>query len=156
MHRCNIPFRCLMCRSFRRNAKRFAHTTIHLQLLLVDSHPDHNWRNSNPRERDGIFICCCRFLGWCLNLRNHRWKHRFVYEIRATLCPPPPFAPWILRPAITGNKNKMSLIFLGSMISNMNVARVEFQNRMDGVKQYMAFRKVGGELEARVSLLHTR
>jgi hypothetical protein len=36
------------------------------------------------------------------------------------------------------------------MISNMNVARVEFQNRMDGVKQYMAFRKVGGELEARV------
>ncbi|CAO1302725.1 unnamed protein product [Diamesa serratosioi] len=39
---------------------------------------------------------------------------------------------------------------IGSMISNMNVARVEFQNRMDGVKQYMAFRRVGGELEARV------
>lgn len=38
------------------------------------------------------------------------------------------------------------------MISNINVARVEFQNRMDGVKQYMAFRKVGHELEARVSL----
>uniref|UniRef100_A0A1A9VTA8 Uncharacterized protein n=1 Tax=Glossina austeni TaxID=7395 RepID=A0A1A9VTA8_GLOAU len=36
------------------------------------------------------------------------------------------------------------------MISNMNVSRVEFQNRMDGVKQYMAFRKVGHELEARV------
>lgn len=42
-------------------------------------------------------------------------------------------------------------VCVGSMISNMNVARVEFQNRMDGVKQYMAFRKVGGELEARVS-----
>lgn len=39
------------------------------------------------------------------------------------------------------------------MISNMNVSRVEFQNKMDGVKQYMAFRKVGGELEARVSSL---
>ncbi|KAH8411008.1 hypothetical protein KR222_006065 [Zaprionus bogoriensis] len=39
---------------------------------------------------------------------------------------------------------------IGSMISNMNVARVEFQNRMDGVKQYMAFRRVGHELEARV------
>lgn len=37
------------------------------------------------------------------------------------------------------------------MISNINVSRVEFQNRMDGVKQYMAFRKVGHELEARVS-----
>lgn len=37
------------------------------------------------------------------------------------------------------------------MISNMNVSRVEFQNRMDGVKQYMAFRKVDNELEARVS-----
>ena len=36
------------------------------------------------------------------------------------------------------------------MISNMNVSRVEFQNRMDGVKQYMQFRKVGDELEARV------
>ncbi|XP_075990976.1 uncharacterized protein LOC142986383 isoform X3 [Anticarsia gemmatalis] len=32
---------------------------------------------------------------------------------------------------------------IGSMISNMNVARVEFQNKMDGVKQYMAFRKDG-------------
>lgn len=38
------------------------------------------------------------------------------------------------------------------MISNMNVSRVEFQNRMDGVKQYMAFRKVDNELEARVSI----
>ena len=39
---------------------------------------------------------------------------------------------------------------IGSMISNMNVARVDFQNRMDGVKQYMAFRRVSKELEARV------
>jgi len=39
---------------------------------------------------------------------------------------------------------------IGSMISNMNTARVEFQNRMDGVKQYMAFRRVSKELEARV------
>ncbi|XP_026479261.1 cyclic nucleotide-gated cation channel subunit A [Ctenocephalides felis] len=39
---------------------------------------------------------------------------------------------------------------IGSMISNMNVAKVDFQNRMDGVKQYMAFRKISGELEARV------
>lgn len=46
-------------------------------------------------------------------------------------------------PLILGN--------IGSMISNINVSRVEFQNRMDGVKQYMAFRKVGHELEARVS-----
>lgn len=42
---------------------------------------------------------------------------------------------------------------IGSMISNINVARVEFQNRMDGVKQYMAFRKVGHELEARVRVI---
>ncbi|XP_026500506.2 cyclic nucleotide-gated cation channel subunit A isoform X2 [Vanessa tameamea] len=39
---------------------------------------------------------------------------------------------------------------IGSMISNMNVARVEFQNKMDSVKQYMAFRKITGDLEARV------
>lgn len=39
---------------------------------------------------------------------------------------------------------------IGSMISNMNVARVEFQNRMDAVKQYMAFRRVGKDIETRV------
>ncbi|XP_025829628.1 cyclic nucleotide-gated cation channel subunit A [Agrilus planipennis] len=39
---------------------------------------------------------------------------------------------------------------IGSMISNMNLAKVDFQNRMDGVKQYMAFRKVGRDLESRV------
>ncbi|XP_075230292.1 cyclic nucleotide-gated cation channel subunit A-like [Lycorma delicatula] len=39
---------------------------------------------------------------------------------------------------------------IGSMISNMNVARVEFQNKMDGIKQYMNFRRVSKELEARV------
>lgn len=31
---------------------------------------------------------------------------------------------------------------VGSMISNMNASRVEFQNKMDGVKQYMVFRRV--------------
>ncbi|XP_039287532.1 cyclic nucleotide-gated cation channel subunit A-like [Nilaparvata lugens] len=39
---------------------------------------------------------------------------------------------------------------IGNMISNMNVARMEFQNKMDGVKQYMNFRRVSKELEARV------
>lgn len=66
--------------------------------------------------------------------------------------------------------NLSQMFFSGSMISNMNVSRVEFQNRwilvyrysnkkiiinydcfrMDGVKQYMQFRKIGEELEARV------
>ena len=31
---------------------------------------------------------------------------------------------------------------VGSMITNMNEARSDFQRRMDGVKQYMEFRKV--------------
>nr|XP_045585363.1 cyclic nucleotide-gated cation channel subunit A-like [Procambarus clarkii] len=39
---------------------------------------------------------------------------------------------------------------VGSMITNMNAARAEFQNRMDGVKQYMEFRKVSKDLETRV------
>lgn len=38
------------------------------------------------------------------------------------------------------------------MISNMNLAQVEFQNKIDGVKQYMTFRKVDKEFEARVRL----
>ena len=39
---------------------------------------------------------------------------------------------------------------IGSMITNMNAARAEFQNKMDAVKQYMVFRKVGKSLEHRV------
>ena len=31
---------------------------------------------------------------------------------------------------------------IGSMITNMNAARAEFQNRMDAIKQYMEFRSV--------------
>ncbi|UYV81774.1 CNGA2 [Cordylochernes scorpioides] len=39
---------------------------------------------------------------------------------------------------------------VGSMITNMNAARSEFQSRMDMVKQYLEFRKVSEELEHRV------
>ena len=39
---------------------------------------------------------------------------------------------------------------VGTMISNMNASRSEFQNRMDGVKQYMTLRKVSKDLEARI------
>ena len=39
---------------------------------------------------------------------------------------------------------------VGSMITNMNAARAEFQQKMDSVKQYMEFRKVSKELEQRV------
>lgn len=35
---------------------------------------------------------------------------------------------------------------VGSMITNMNATRAEFQQKMDGVKQYMEFRKVSKEL----------
>ncbi|XP_061658935.1 cyclic nucleotide-gated cation channel-like isoform X2 [Syngnathoides biaculeatus] len=39
---------------------------------------------------------------------------------------------------------------VGSMISNMNATRAEFQARIDAVKHYMHFRKVSKELETRV------
>lgn len=39
---------------------------------------------------------------------------------------------------------------VGSMITNMNAARAEFQNKMDNVKRYMEFRKVSKDLETRV------
>ncbi|KAM4866773.1 cyclic nucleotide-gated channel alpha-3 [Thomomys bottae] len=39
---------------------------------------------------------------------------------------------------------------VGSMISNMNASRAEFQARIDAIKQYMQFRKVTKDLEARV------
>nr|XP_039264731.1 cyclic nucleotide-gated cation channel alpha-3-like [Styela clava] len=39
---------------------------------------------------------------------------------------------------------------VGSMISNMNAAKTEFQSRMDAVKQYMQFREVSNTLQKRV------
>jgi len=39
---------------------------------------------------------------------------------------------------------------VGSMISNMNAQRAEFQQKLDGIKRYMEFRKVNKELETRV------
>ncbi|XP_075678617.1 cyclic nucleotide-gated channel alpha-3-like isoform X2 [Dermatophagoides pteronyssinus] len=39
---------------------------------------------------------------------------------------------------------------VGSMITNMNAARAEFQSQMDSVKQYMKFRHVSKDLENRV------
>uniref|UniRef100_A0A8D0GRE3 Cyclic nucleotide gated channel subunit alpha 3 n=1 Tax=Sphenodon punctatus TaxID=8508 RepID=A0A8D0GRE3_SPHPU len=39
---------------------------------------------------------------------------------------------------------------VGAMISNMNASRAEFQAKVDSIKQYMHFRKVTKDLEARV------
>ncbi|MEE6470505.1 hypothetical protein FKM82_008989 [Ascaphus truei] len=39
---------------------------------------------------------------------------------------------------------------VGAMISNMNASRAEFQSKIDSIKQYMQFRKVTKDLEARV------
>ncbi|KAM8967927.1 cyclic nucleotide-gated channel alpha-1 [Sarcophilus harrisii] len=39
---------------------------------------------------------------------------------------------------------------IGSMISNMNAARAEFQGKIDAVKQYMHFRNVSKDMEKRV------
>ena len=39
---------------------------------------------------------------------------------------------------------------VGSMITNMNITRSEFQHKMDGIKKYMKFRKVNKNLEKRV------
>ena len=39
---------------------------------------------------------------------------------------------------------------VGSMISNMNASRSDFQQKMDGVKRYMELRKVSNDLETRI------
>jgi len=36
------------------------------------------------------------------------------------------------------------------MIANINANRTEFQQKLDGIKRYMEFRKVNKELETRV------
>lgn len=39
---------------------------------------------------------------------------------------------------------------VGSIIANMSAVRADFRQKVDQVKQYMAFRKVGKNLERRV------
>ncbi|XP_023319465.1 cyclic nucleotide-gated cation channel subunit A isoform X2 [Eurytemora carolleeae] len=39
---------------------------------------------------------------------------------------------------------------IGSMITNMNAGKAEIRTKMDAIKQYMNFRKVGSEMEGRV------
>nr|XP_005995917.1 PREDICTED: cyclic nucleotide-gated cation channel alpha-3 [Latimeria chalumnae] len=39
---------------------------------------------------------------------------------------------------------------VGSMISNMNASRAEFQSKIDSIKQYMQFRNVTKDLEAKI------
>uniref|UniRef100_UPI00398F6D63 cyclic nucleotide-gated channel cone photoreceptor subunit alpha n=1 Tax=Pristiophorus japonicus TaxID=55135 RepID=UPI00398F6D63 len=39
---------------------------------------------------------------------------------------------------------------VGSMITNMNASRAEFQSKIDSIKQYMQFRKVSKDLETRI------
>ena len=39
---------------------------------------------------------------------------------------------------------------VGSMITNMNASRIDFQSRLDSIKQYMQYRAVGRDLQARV------
>lgn len=122
---------------FSRHTKCLVDATVHIQFLLVDPNIDDDRWNANAWERNGVLICCCWLPRWRANICHYRRKHR-----------------WVIQPCDTSCQYFQSFFLynlIGSMISNMNVARVEFQNRMDGVKQYMAFRKVGGELEARVS-----
>lgn len=52
---------------------------------------------------------------------------------------PPPQVGVLIFATIVGN--------VGSMITNMNAARAEFQARIDAIKQYMSFRKVGAFLQ---------
>ena len=39
---------------------------------------------------------------------------------------------------------------VGSMLTNMNASRMEFQEKLDAVKRYLEVRKVGKELEMKV------
>lgn len=41
---------------------------------------------------------------------------------------------------------------VGSMITNMNAARADFQARIDAIKQYMSFRKVFSTINSVVGI----
>lgn len=51
---------------------------------------------------------------------------------------------------IAASERSCVLSQVGSMISNINANRAEFQQKLDGIKRYMEFRKVNKELETRV------
>lgn len=53
---------------------------------------------------------------------------------------------------VISNNRQTSVVVgnVGSIISSMNAVRTNFREKVDKVKQYMTFRKVGKNLEQRV------
>ncbi|KAE8583838.1 hypothetical protein XENTR_v10020704 [Xenopus tropicalis] len=58
---------------------------------------------------------------------------------------------WVY-PNLTDPKHGYLARNVGSMISNMNATRTEFQSKIDAIKHYMQFRRVSKDLEAKVIL----
>jgi hypothetical protein len=51
---------------------------------------------------------------------------------------------------VNKNRNLVVVGNVGSIIASMNAVRADFRQKVDQVKQYMVFRKVGKDLERRV------
>lgn len=104
---------------------------VRLQHVLVHADAHHHRGNSAP----------------CGELRVHLRRHRLsggshVFSRTTIHCS---YSPVLFLPVVQVGVLIFATIVgnVGSMITNMNAARADFQARIDAIKQYMSFRKVG-------------
>ncbi len=103
-------------------------SAVHLQFLVVYYHSYNNWRNTAACSRSFKFLKFhCNLLFSDPEYLFHIVNFLLGVMVIAT---------------IVGN--------IGSMISDMNADRAEFSNKLDAIKQYMDFRKIGGDLQEKV------
>jgi hypothetical protein len=101
--------------------------SVHLLLLLVDIDFDRYRRSADADQRRRVLV------------RNHRLSDRSAhlrhYRFVAPLLP----LDFVLL-STNLRLERVTVGNVGSMITNMNQSRAEFQAKMDAVKQYMEFR----------------
>ncbi|XP_077407282.1 cyclic nucleotide-gated channel alpha-3-like isoform X2 [Vanacampus margaritifer] len=100
-----------------------------------------------PATKNAEFLCLTRQYIYCFY-----WSTLTLTTIGET---PPPVRDieyfFVVADFLTGVLIFATIVGnVGAMISNMSAARVEFQAKIDSIKQYMQFRKVSKDLEARV------
>lgn len=104
-----------------------------IQIFLAQQWSKFSWPNKNSDFRGPIVLQIFLTQQWCRGTNSSRIDGVPLY---------PFFAGVLLFATIVGN--------VGSIITNQNAGKVDFQNKMDGIKAYMRFHKIPQHLQQRV------
>ena len=104
-----------------------------IQIFLAQQWSKFSWPNKNSDFRGPTVLQIFLTQQWSRRTNSSRIDGVPLY---------PFFAGVLLFATIVGN--------VGSIITNQNAGKVDFQNKMDGIKAYMRFHKIPQHLQQRV------